>query len=78
MREAPVRPKGVEELLDVVDVLLEKYPNGLVPYEESVVLTHELIHNICERLLATEKGMFALMHKAIKDDYEEYKKGSRD
>lgn len=67
-------PKTIQEFLDAADEVFEKYPDGDAPYEESIVITHKLLFDICDTLLAVRDGMYALFHKVINDEYEEYKR----
>ena len=51
----PHRPANVEVMIERIKEKLEKYPDGRVPYEDSIMLTTEVFLDLCERLVALEK-----------------------
>ena len=52
-------PDNLELMVAQIEKLLEKYPDGKVPYEASIIPTHKLFLNLCQRVIALEKALTA-------------------
>lgn len=49
-------PNSVEEALDELEAIKERLGSlKLVPFEESIMLTHEFLQDFCKRIVALEK-----------------------
>ena len=55
MSSNPKTPRTVEEMIDRLVDVTERFPDGLVPYGESVIPTHTLSLDLCQRIVALEK-----------------------
>jgi hypothetical protein len=55
MSDNPKTPPTVEAMADAIEHIFKTYSKGeLVPYEDSIIPTHEFFLDLCQRLLAVE------------------------
>lgn len=58
MSNNPKSPSTVEEMVEAINHIFTKYPKGkLVPFEDSVMPTHEFFLDLCQGLIAIEKAV---------------------
>jgi sRNA-binding protein len=55
MSDNPKTPPTLEAMIDCITDLAERFPNALIPYGESVIPTHTLFLDLCQRIVALEK-----------------------
>ena len=49
-------PKTIEEMLQALADLSERYPRFQgVPYEDSTLMSHEFVRDICSRIIELEQ-----------------------
>jgi hypothetical protein len=49
-------PDRVGDMIARIQDLMQRFPDGKVPYEHSLPLTHEFILELCERVVTLEKA----------------------
>lgn len=51
-------PPTVEAMADAIEHIFKTYSKGeLVPYEDSIIPTHEFFLDLCQRLITVEKAV---------------------